>query len=280
MQALSRARLRIPRKRYSGRGFQDARVQDTQVLIVGAGPVGLTLALDLAAARRARDARRAQPDVDPAAEDGALQHPHDGDLPPPGHRRDRPQRRAAARVADGRLPRRLDGRARSDRAPAVSVGRRSESDDRGAQRRPPARALSTDLAVHARTAAALDRRDATRTDHPLQLRDDVVRRGSRPASPRRCKPIRASTRSAPRTSSAATAAPARCANSSASRWPVKAASANSARRSFTRPTSTNASRWAKAGITTSPPGRSFRSSSSRTAPSIGRCTRRPRTMPR
>jgi 2-polyprenyl-6-methoxyphenol hydroxylase-like FAD-dependent oxidoreductase len=50
---------------------------ETQALIVGAGPVGLTLALDLG--------QRGVYCV--LIEDGALQRTDDGDLPPPGDRR-------------------------------------------------------------------------------------------------------------------------------------------------------------------------------------------------
>ena len=59
------------------------------------------------------------------------------------------------------------------------------------------------------------------------------------------------------TSSAATAAPARCASSSASSSRAKATSGNSARRCSTARTYTNASRWATAATTTSPKGRIF-----------------------
>ena len=130
-----------------------------------------------------------------------------------GHRRTRARRRAAARRADGRLPGALDGRARTARALAVSVGRGSQSRDRGAQRRPAARTLSADLAVHARAAAAHDRRRAAERHRPLQHASwSRSCKTQRRQCTRTCAPTHGTEkRCARRISSAATAARARCA---------------------------------------------------------------------
>jgi 2-polyprenyl-6-methoxyphenol hydroxylase-like FAD-dependent oxidoreductase len=48
MRPLSRAAVANPAERCPPAGFQQGRVRETPVLIVGAGPVGLTLAIDLA----------------------------------------------------------------------------------------------------------------------------------------------------------------------------------------------------------------------------------------
>lgn len=50
-------------------------VTETQVLIVVAGPVGLTLALDLGQRRRVLHADRTERNFDSAAENGTLQRP-------------------------------------------------------------------------------------------------------------------------------------------------------------------------------------------------------------
>ena len=114
-----------------------------------------------------RNAGRAQPYLHSVAEDGALQRPDDGDLSPARHRRDRAQRGIAARIADGCVSRRFDGRERSDRSLAVSrrwpMPKRRSLPITMAGRS----TLPVDLAVHARAVAALDRRDATRTDDSL-----------------------------------------------------------------------------------------------------------------
>ena len=98
-------------------GVTTTRRFDADVAIVGAGPVGLTLAIDLAArgrsvddARDARARRAAEREVQPRR--GA----HDGAVPPPRRRRRRPRRRPA-----GGLPerRRLSHR----RSPAASSSR-------------------------------------------------------------------------------------------------------------------------------------------------------------
>ena len=68
---------------------------DTEVLIVGAGPVGLTLAIDLGTTRGALHARREKGGAGIPAEDGAVQRPDDGDLPPDGG--------GGERIRDGRV---------------------------------------------------------------------------------------------------------------------------------------------------------------------------------
>ena len=76
-----------------------ANAVDAEVAIIGAGPVGLTLAIDLAAARpqrrHARDARaRRAAEREVQSRRGA----NDGAVPPPRRRRRRPRRRPAART--------------------------------------------------------------------------------------------------------------------------------------------------------------------------------------
>ena len=57
---------------------------DTDVLIVGAGPVGLTLAIDSRPARRPLHPDREEGRPGVPAEDGTVQRPDDGDLPADG----------------------------------------------------------------------------------------------------------------------------------------------------------------------------------------------------
>ena len=59
---------------------------DTQVLIVGAGPVGLTLAVDLGKRGIRCVLLGGKGGAGLPAQDGALQRPHHGALPPHGHR--------------------------------------------------------------------------------------------------------------------------------------------------------------------------------------------------
>ena len=68
---------------------------ETQVLIVGAGPVGLTLAVDLGRRGSPLHADRAEGGAAIPAQDGALQRPHDGDLPAARACREDPRRRAS-----------------------------------------------------------------------------------------------------------------------------------------------------------------------------------------
>ena len=96
---------------------------DTQVLIVGAGPVGLTLAIDLGRRGIRCIADRAEGGAAVPAQDGAVQRPHHGNLPPAwGIARANPRRRSAARRADGRVHRYFAGRAAAA-APALPFGR-------------------------------------------------------------------------------------------------------------------------------------------------------------
>src|SRR4030088_1466407 len=94
------------------------------------------------------------------AQDGALQRPHHGALPPHGHRRAGARGRPAARRPDGRVHRLSAVRAAA-LATALSVGRAGAGRDRGHGRRlAAARALPADLAIHAGAAAQVDRRGA------------------------------------------------------------------------------------------------------------------------
>ncbi len=72
---------------------------DTQVLIVGAGPVGLTLAIDLG--DRGVQADREKCGTARLSEDGALQPSHHGDFPTHRDRRAGPRRGLSRRLADG-----------------------------------------------------------------------------------------------------------------------------------------------------------------------------------
>ena len=95
----------------------------TEVLIVGAGPVGLTLALDLGQRGvRCTLVERNETSIQlPKMErcNGA----HDGDLPSPGHRRCDPRRGAAARGADGRLSHHVAGRSSAGRTWRIHLSR-------------------------------------------------------------------------------------------------------------------------------------------------------------
>ena len=76
---------------------------EPQVLIAGAGPVGLTLAIDLGR-RGIRCTLIEKNDVAARLpENGALQSADDGNFPPVGSRRDRTRRRVSAGLADGHL---------------------------------------------------------------------------------------------------------------------------------------------------------------------------------
>ena len=207
---------------------------DTQVLIVGAGPVGLTLAVDLGrrGVRCTLIEQKEAPQFLPKME------------------------RCNARTMEiyrrmgiaERSPRRrpapptcrwtsiivlVDERAAAA-APALSVGRRGARRDRATQRRhAAARALSAHLAIHARAAAEIGRRDAAERHRALRLRVRVVRRRTRRRHRDRAhrrRRDRDDSRAA--TSSAATAARARCASSSASRCAAKAICWSCARRSY------------------------------------------------
>ena len=212
---------------------------DTQVLIVGAGPVGLTLAIDLG--KRGirctldREERRAAR----LPEDGALQSADDGDFPPPRHRRDRPRRRLSAGLADGHL-----SAVRPDAAAAVQDGASDGGGGQGQARRhhrrlAAARALSDHLAIHARAAAEVGGGENPECRGEVRPRIRVLHR----ASGRRDRAgqkdqRRARSRSARSIWSAAMAARARSASSSATGWRASRTSWRCARRCSTAPSST------------------------------------------
>ena len=132
---------------------------DTQVLIVGAGPVGLTLALDLGR-RGVRCTLIEQKDAPQLLPKMERCNARTMEI----YRRmglaDRIRAAGpAGRRADGRVHRHLAGRPAAA-APALSVGGRGEEADRGVQRRhAAARAVSAHLAVHARAAAEVRGRE-------------------------------------------------------------------------------------------------------------------------
>ena len=73
----------------------------TPVLIVGGGPIGLALAGDLGLRGIACTLIERSDGTGPAAEDGHGRHPHDGVLPPLGHRPLGPDRRLQPRLPAG-----------------------------------------------------------------------------------------------------------------------------------------------------------------------------------
>ena len=150
---------------------------DTEVLIVGAGPVGLTLALDLGRRGVRCMLDRAQGRTAAPAEDGALQRAQHGDVSPHGVGRTLPRGRTAGRCADGRVHRHVAGRSAAA-PPALSFGRRDEAADRSMQRRhAAARALSAHLAIHRRAAAEIGGRCRSQRYGALRLRVCVVHPG-------------------------------------------------------------------------------------------------------
>ena len=134
-------------------------------------------------------------------------------------------------LPDGHLHRALAGRAAAG-ASCASLGGRGEGADRQIRRRrAAARALSAHLAVHARAAAEVDRRDVAERHRALRLRARVVRRRMQLGRTARSRPATAPRqRSAPHTWSAATAAAAPCASSSASSSTARPTSSSFGRR--------------------------------------------------
>ena len=245
---------------------------DTDVLIVGAGPVGLTLAVDLGrrGVRCTLVEQKSAPHMWPKME------------------------RCNARSME--IYRRL-GLAEKIRAaglpawvpmdvfivtslveppllhlPYPSVDAGQAGDRRRARRHAAARAVSAHLAIHARAAAEVGRGDAAERHGALRLRVPVVRAG-RQFGDRRGERGRQDLARSPRSTwSAATAAPAPSASSSTSSSPAKATSCSFARRCTAATSCSSASPSARAATTTSPTTRR-RSSSCRTRPGTSRCIR-------
>ena len=187
-----------------------------------------------------------------AAQDGALQRAHDGELPAAGHRRRDPRGRTRRGHPDGRLHLRGIGDRAAAGPPPLPLGRAAEGEHPRHQRRiAAAGALPADLPVHARAAAAPDRGAHAGRGRPLRPRADRLHRGRR----RRHRPSpgrgAASASCARPTSSGATAARARSARSSGSSSPASRGS-SCARRCSAATTSSSASRSARAATTTSP----------------------------
>ena len=215
----------------------DSAAGQTDVLVVGAGPVGLTLAVDLGrrGVRCTLIEQKAAPEFLPKMErcnartmeifrrmglaDKIRAAGLPADVPMDVYVIARDERAAAA-------------------AAAVSVGDGGARADRGVQRRlDAARALSAHLAIHARAAAEGGGRDAAGRDRPLRLRIRlaVAGRGWRRRNGPRCRGADPA-RSARATSSAATAARARSAGSSASSCAARGTCCACTRRSTTAPT--------------------------------------------
>ncbi len=226
---------------------------DTQVLIVGAGPTGLTLAVDLGCAACAAPLieQKEAPQFLPKME------------------------RCNARTMEIYRRMGIADRVRAAGLPAhcpmdifivlslvepplvhhvhpsVAQAKARIAQMRGCERA--ARALSVDLAIHARAAVEIDRRGACRAS-------PCVTAASSSISPRMRTSVTAQVKSdgvdlddhVPPTWSAATAATAWCAGSSASRSTARPTSRSCGRRSIIARISTSASRSARAGTITWP----------------------------
>ena len=148
-----------------------------------------------------------------SAEDGAGQRAHHGNLPAHGAGQEHPRRRPAPRYSDGRL-RRAGPDAAAVAAAALSLGGGGRGrHPRDQRRHGAARTLPADLAVHARAAACRRkprsfRRSTVRWSTEYLSHEQDARRRHHHRRRRR-RPDRR--RSAPTISSAAMAAPARCA---------------------------------------------------------------------
>ena len=213
----------------------DARLgMDTQVLIVGAGPTGLTLAIDLG--RRGvrctiieqKDAPQFLPKMERCnartmeiyRRMGIAEKIRAAGLP--------------ARLPDGRVHRARRWSSRRCCTCPIRRSREAKAQIAATQRRhAAARALSADLAIHARAAAEGGGRDAAERHGALRLRAAVVHAGRGRASPRTVKTRRHDLDDHARTTwSAATAAPAWCASSSASSSPARPTCCSCARRCY------------------------------------------------
>ncbi len=167
----------------------DSAAGQTDVLVVGAGPVGLTLAVDLGrrGVRCTLIEQKAAPEFLPKMERCNARTMEI--FRRMGLADEDPRRGAAGGRPDGRLRHPRDERAAAAAA-AVSVGRRGARADRRVQRRlDAARALSAHLAVHARAAAEGGGRSAAERDRPLRLRIRlaVAGRGRRRRNGPRCR---------------------------------------------------------------------------------------------
>src|SRR5216117_1454138 len=127
--------------------------------------------------RRALHADRAQGSAAIPPQDGALQRPHDGNLPAHGARREDPRCRAGPQRADGCLRDPGDEPAAAA-APAVSIGSRGAARDRRLHRRlDAARAVSAHFPVHPGAPAQVRGAGPARRDGALRLRIPVARAG-------------------------------------------------------------------------------------------------------
>ena len=251
----------------------------TQVLIVGAGPTGLTLAIDLGL-RGVRCMLVEQKDEPAFLPKMERCNARTMEI----YRRMGIAERVRAAGLPAHCPMDIFIVFSLTEPPLVhhphpSVDRGEGADRQVHGRHAAARALSADLAVHARTAAEADRRDAAERHGAVRLRAAVVQAGSRGVTATRARPRRRDVRDRRRNiSSAATAARARCASSSASRCRATSC-CSSARRCSVATSCTSASRSARGGTITSPTTRR-RSSSCRIRPGISPCTRSSRAKPR
>ena len=248
---------------------------DTEVLIVGAGPVGLTLAIALGqrGIRCTLIEKKAAPEFLPKMERcnartmeifrrmGLAEKIRaaglDGDVPmdvyialalnePPLLRLKYPSV-AEARTEIAGVPRRLDA----------------------------ARAVPAHFPVHARAAAESRMRSDSGDHRAIRLRVRLARRRIPTLSQRSCRRTVHAIRSGRSTSSAATAARAWCAGSSGFRFGAKGTCCGCIRRSITAPACTTGSRSATVrdgAATITSPTLSRRFSSCRTRRSTGRCT--------
>ena len=196
------------------------RTLDTEVLVVGAGPVGLTLAMDLARARRPRHAcprpasaasRRASSATTsrPARWRSSAASASPGQLRNAGLPADYPERR--------RLPHHVDRRAswRASRSPAGATATPPPAARTPGGRRPSRRTAST-RSSSSRSCSSTPRRTPALTHpQPHRVRRLHAGRGRRDARPRATSTPARDCRSPRATWSAATAAARRCARRSA-----------------------------------------------------------------
>ena len=205
------------------------RDEEADVVVVGAGPVGLTLAIDLAGrgvqGDRRRDARYAEP---PSVKCNHVAARIDGAVPPARHRREGAQCRLARGLPERRRVPDHGDRHRADADPDP-VPRRTLHVEGGSRHRlADARAAAPDqpALLRADPAGAC----GVAAGHPLapshpgrRLRADRRRRRARCGRGRchRSRQRRATASCARATWSAATAAARRCASRSARAWKAR-----------------------------------------------------------